>query len=113
MTKGGNYMKTYPVLDLQATGRQIKKLRVRKQLSVKDICDYMGFENPQAVYKWQRGESLPSVDNLFALSRLLEIPIDHILCEQHTIDRRCSQACDADFVFWNKTLSLEMLVIST
>ena len=75
-------MKTYPILDLQATGQQIKKLRVEKQISVNDICDYMGFENPQAVYKWQRGESLPTVDNLYALSRLFETPIDDILCER-------------------------------
>ena len=75
-------MKTYPILDMQATGQQIKKLRVERQISVNDICDYMGFENPQAVYKWQRGESLPTVDNLFALSRLFETPIDHILCER-------------------------------
>ena len=75
-------MIAYPILDLQATGRQIKKLRVERQMSVIDICEYMGFENPQAVYKWQRGESLPSVDNLFALSRLFDTPIDNILCEQ-------------------------------
>lgn len=75
-------MTHYPILDLEATGRQIKKLRMEKHMSVTDICEYMGFENPQAVYKWQRGESLPSVDNLFALSRLLETPIDNILCEK-------------------------------
>lgn len=75
-------MKTYPILDLEATGRQIKKIRMEKQISVSAICEYMGFENPQAVYKWQRGETLPSVDNLFALSRLFETPIDNILCEQ-------------------------------
>ena len=75
-------MKIYPILDLQATGRQIKRIRMEKQISVADICAYMGFENPQAVYKWQRGETLPSVDNLFALSRLFETPIDNILCER-------------------------------
>lgn len=73
-------MKTYPILDLQATGNRIKKIRTEKQISVTDICRYMGFENPQAVYKWQRGEALPTVDNLFALSRLLETSIENILC---------------------------------
>ena len=75
-------MKTYPILDLQATGRQIKKLRLERHISITDICEYMGFENPQAVYKWQRGETLPSVDNLFALSRLFETSIENILCER-------------------------------
>ena len=82
-------MKNYPILDLQATGNQIKKLRVEKRMSVTDICEYMGFENPQAVYKWQRGESLPTVDNLFALSRLFETPIDNILCEKEEAQAQC------------------------
>lgn len=85
-------MKTYPILDLQATGRQIKRIRMEKQISITDICEYMGFENPQAVYKWQRGESLPSVDNLFALSRLFETPIDNILCEREEAEASFSIA---------------------
>ena len=75
-------MKTYPVLDPMATGQRIKKIRMEKQISVSDICEYMGFENPQAVYKWQRGETLPSVDNLYALSRLFDTSMDNILCEK-------------------------------
>ena len=85
-------MKNYPILDLQATGEQIKKLRLQKRISVADVCEYMGFENPQAVYKWQRGESLPTVDNLFALSRLLETPIDNILCEREEAEASFSYA---------------------
>ena len=75
-------MNEYPILDMEATGRQIKMLRLEKHLSVMDICEYMGFENPQAVYKWQRGETLPSVDNLFALSRLLGTTVDNLLFEK-------------------------------
>ena len=75
-------MKTYPVIDPKATGLRIKELRQAQHLSVNDICQFMGFENPQAVYKWQRGESLPSVDNLFALSRLFQTTVDNLLCEK-------------------------------
>lgn len=66
---------------MQATGNRIKEIRMEKHISVNEICEYMGFENPQAVYKWQRGESLPSVDNLFALSRLFDTSMENILCE--------------------------------
>ncbi len=40
---------------------------------------FMGFESEQAVYKWQRGDSLPTVDNLYALSKLFETTVDDIL----------------------------------
>ena len=69
----------YPVLDAKATGARIKELRKQKHLKVEDVSHFMGFESEQAVYKWQRGDSLPTVDNLYALSRLFETTVDDIL----------------------------------
>ena len=69
----------YPVLDLKATGERINQLSKDNNLRVTDVAEYMGFESTQAVYKWQRGESLPTVDNLYALSRLLHTSVDDIL----------------------------------
>lgn len=69
----------YPVLDVKATGARIKELRIARHLKVSDVVSFMGLESEQAVYKWQRGDSLPSVDNLYALSKLFEVSIDGIL----------------------------------
>lgn len=69
----------FPTIDLKATGRRIESLRKAQGLSVRDLQTFFAFEHPQAIYKWQWGECLPSVDNLFALSRLLRTPIDNIL----------------------------------
>lgn len=70
---------SYPTLDAVATGNRIKELRKQKRIKVREIQEYMGFESEQSVYKWQRGEALPNIDNLYALSILLDTPIDHIL----------------------------------
>lgn len=72
-------MKYFPTIDLEATGKHIAQLRKERGLSVKDLQNYFGFDAPQAIYKWQRGTTLPSVDNLLALSVLLEVSIDSIL----------------------------------
>ena len=69
----------YPVLDTRAIGARIKELRKANHLTVEDIARFMGFESEQAVYKWQRGDSLPTVDNLYALSRLFDTSVDVIL----------------------------------
>ena len=69
----------FPVIDLEATGRNIVRLRRERRLTVRDLQRYFGFEEPRAIYKWQRGENLPSVDNLYALSRILQVPMDSIL----------------------------------
>ncbi len=69
----------YPVIDVKATGARIRQLRKDRHLRVEDISAFMGFESDQAVYKWQRGDSLPTLDNMYALSRLFETSIEDIL----------------------------------
>ncbi len=69
----------FPNIDLVETGHNIARLRKEAGYSVKDLQDYFGFTAPQAIYKWQNGECLPTTDNLLALSCLLRIPMDEIL----------------------------------
>ena len=47
--------------------------------SNREIQGAFGFENPQAIYKWIAGKSLPSLDNFIILSRLLHTSIENIL----------------------------------
>ena len=72
-------MKQFPVIDPIATGKNIVRLRVERGMSVRDLQAYFGFEEPQAIYKWQQGKSLPSVDNLYALGALFKVPMEDIL----------------------------------
>ncbi|MBR3494118.1 MAG: helix-turn-helix domain-containing protein [Clostridia bacterium] len=74
------YTKTaYPVINLAETGRRIERQRREAGLTVRDLQTYFGFEYPQAIYKWQHGECLPTVDNLLALARLLRVPMEDLL----------------------------------
>ena len=72
-------IKYFPVIDMVATGRNISELRKARGLSVAALQEYFGFDAPQAIYKWQKGQSLPSTDNLYALSYLFEVSIEDIL----------------------------------
>ena len=72
----------YPTIDLAATGAHIHRLRMAQGHSVRDLQDYLGLETPQAIYHWQNGRNLPSVDNLYALSKLWGVPMNEILVEQ-------------------------------
>ena len=73
------HMKQFPVIDPVATGKNIIRLRTERGMTVRDLQVYFGFEEPQAIYKWQQGKSLPSVDNLYALGALFEVPMEDIL----------------------------------
>ena len=69
----------FPVIDMIATGKNILSLRREKGFTVRDLQEYFGFEEPQAIYRWQYGKTLPSVDNLYALSAILGVPMEEIL----------------------------------
>jgi transcriptional regulator with XRE-family HTH domain len=72
-------VKQFPVIDPVATGQNIVRLRKDRGLTVRDLQNWFGFEEPQAIYKWQKGKSLPTVDNLYALGTLLGVSMEEIL----------------------------------
>ena len=68
-----------PTIDLVQTGANIVKLRKAAGLTVHDLQMVFGFHSPQAIYKWQNGAALPSVDNLIVLAAVLQVRMDEIL----------------------------------
>ena len=72
-------MVNMPVIDMIRTGQNIGRLRKQAGLSVKDLQDIFGFATPQAIYKWQQGVALPTIDNLVVLAAVLQVRLDDIL----------------------------------
>lgn len=72
-------MGNFPVIDMRKTGQNIARLRKQAGLTVQNLQDAFGFQTPQAIYKWQRGTALPTIDNLLILSTLFQTRIDDIL----------------------------------
>ena len=68
-----------PTIDMVRTGQNINRLRKLAGVSVKDLQDVFGFATPQAIYKWQHGTALPTIDNLVVLAAVLGVRIDDIL----------------------------------
>ena len=72
-------MANLPVIDMVRTGQNIGRLRKQAGLSVRDLQDIFGFATPQAIYKWQQGVALPTIDNLVVLAAVLQVRLDDIL----------------------------------
>ena len=72
-------MVNLPVIDMIGTGQNIARLRKQAGLSVRDLQDIFGFATPQAIYKWQQGVALPTIDNLVVLAAVLQVRMDDIL----------------------------------
>lgn len=70
---------TIPRIDLQRTGLNIRTLRKSKGVSVRELTGIFGFNTPQAIYKWENGKCLPTIDNLVILASVLGVTINDIL----------------------------------
>lgn len=68
-----------PVINMEQTGKQIAELRKKANLTVNDIKEALEFTTVNAVYKWQRGQTLPTLDNLVALAALFGCTINDIV----------------------------------
>lgn len=57
-------MGALPSINMQATGDNIVRMRRRMGMTVQDLQNVFDFSTPQAIYKWQRGTAMPTLDKL-------------------------------------------------
>ncbi len=83
-------MNSIPVIDMAATGTNITRLRTKAGLTVRDLQAVFGFSTPQAIYKWQRGDAMPTLDNIVALAAVFGVTVDAILVYRDGLRLRVS-----------------------
>ena len=72
-------MKDLPTIYMVKTGKRIENLRKESGFSVSELQEYLGFNTPQSIYKWQKGKVVPTVDHLVALASLFGVTMDEII----------------------------------
>ena len=75
-------MNFMPVINMTATGLNIARLRKNAGMTVRDLQAIFGFATHQAIYKWQRGEAMPTLDNMIVLAAVFNVTVDEILVLQ-------------------------------
>ena len=68
-----------PTINMAATSANIKALIKNKGLKVADVQVRCGFNTPQAIFKWMRGDAMPTIDNMVILAKMLGVTIDKII----------------------------------
>jgi len=66
-------------INMKETGNNISRMRKEKGITIRQIQEEMGFNTPQAIYKWQAGATLPSLENLVVLTEMFETTIAEIV----------------------------------
>lgn len=75
---------------MTATGNNIMRMRKNAGITVKELQAVFGFSTPQAIYKWQRGAAMPTLDNMVVLAAVFGVTIDEILIFQNESQLRIS-----------------------
>ena len=65
-------------LDNIVTGFRIKQIMKEKNVGIRDVSRVLNISF-QAVYRWQKGEVLPTLNNLFMLAQILGTNVDDLL----------------------------------
>ncbi len=86
----------YPIIDKRETGINIRRIMDQHKLTVKDVQQFLGLGSAQSIYHWLNGISLPTIDNLYALSELFQVPMDDLICGSRTMTKRDRQSSSVD-----------------
>lgn len=66
-------------IDLIKTGEKIRDYRKKAGIRVATLAEML-FVDPMAIYKWQRGTNLPSIENLFTIAKIFNVSVYDIIC---------------------------------
>lgn len=98
----------YPIIDIARTGQNIKRIMHLKGLNVKDVQEFLELSTPQSIYHWFDGRNLPTIDNLYALSELFQLPVDAMLVGNRKFECRCqNDICQRVLVYYEKLNELK------
>ena len=70
----------FPTIDKQKTGERLRKIMKLHNITAKKIQEYLNLSCVQSVYHWLDGTSMPTIDNLYALSEFFQVPLDYLVC---------------------------------
>lgn len=93
----------FPIINVLDTGQNIKRIMQMKGMTVKEVQEYLGLAAPQSIYHWFAGRSIPTVDNLYALSELFCVPMDVLICGTR----------EKKFYFYNRSADRRLVMYYT
>ena len=66
-------------INATATGANIKNMMKARRMTTADIQNACGFGTPQAFFKWFRGDTMPTIDNMVIVADLFGCTVNDII----------------------------------
>lgn len=83
-------------IDMEKTGIRLKELMSDSGYDVKQLQELLELSCPQPIYRWFKGQILPSVNNLYMLSVIFGVHMEELL----VIDSVDEEILKEDFKFY-------------
>jgi transcriptional regulator with XRE-family HTH domain len=98
----------YPAVDMIKTGQNIKRIMHARGYTVRDVQAFLQLGSPQGIYHWFEGKSMPSLDNIYALSELFRVPVDAIIRgnRKYVFVPLCDEKCSRLYFYYEKMAQL-------
>lgn len=77
-----SYEEDYPAINAKLFGRKLKEVCENRHVTASELQQFLHLGSVQAVYMWFEGKRLPNLDNMYAISKYLDIPIENLLEEK-------------------------------
>ncbi len=97
-----------PEYDMQVVGKNLRRLRQKKHLTVDQVREYLCLGSVQAVYKYEKGLSYPQADTMFALMELYGANL-YDITREHEEDERSSSFFAKNHKNHHKNLTLAII----
>ncbi|EOS74009.1 hypothetical protein C817_04855 [Dorea sp. 5-2] len=94
----------YYNIDMAKTGALLKDKVFGAGYSVKEIQEFLHLSCPQPVYRWFKGQILPSLDHLYVLSRLLGVHMEELIVAKGNNRRALSKQERRLHLYWRKLI---------
>ena len=85
------------IIDMQKTGEHLKVLCKKHSISVSELQEVLHLKCPQSIYRWFKGESLPTVDHLIVLAHRMKLPVEELIVLK---DESVTEEHIADMIRW-------------
>lgn len=66
-------------IDMYATGQKIKAQMSCANMSARDMATACGLATPNAVWRWQKGQVLPTLDNMVIIADACGCRLDDLI----------------------------------
>ena len=85
------------IIDVQKTGKHLRELCGQHHISVSELQKLLHLKCPQSIYRWFKGETLPTVDHLVVLAYRMKLPVEELIILK---DETATEEHIADILRW-------------